>query len=132
MLYGFKNYVMFFSVLSLTGCATMFNSGSQTIQAIPTQGDGVKVNVTTPSGSYATKLPTTIVAEPSTFTNVAIDVIDTCYEPTHATVASSVTPSYFADIIFWPALIVDALTGNMWKYHNTVSVTTVPKSNCKS
>ena len=119
-------------VLLLTSCATILNSGSQTIQALPTTGDNVKVKITTPSGAYTTKLPTTIVAEPSSFYDVTIGVIDNCYEATITTAKKSITPAYIVNILFWPGLIVDALTGSMWKYNNTVSVTTVPKSGeCK-
>lgn len=127
-MYSSKFYSICFCLLSLSGCATMFNSGSQTIQAIPSNGEGVRVNITTPSGTYATKLPTTIVAEPSTFHKVLVDVKDDCYEPTQTAVPSTVTPSFIVNVLFWPGFIIDTLTGTMWKYNNTVSVNTVPKT----
>jgi CDP-glucose 4,6-dehydratase len=68
--------------LAVCSCATVFNSGSQTMIANPSNVDaeGVVVDVTTSSGSYKTKLPATIISAPSTFSDVKIRVSDKCYE----------------------------------------------------
>jgi hypothetical protein len=106
----------------LAGCSTMFNSGSQTIQVTTTTGKEVSVNVTTSSGSYATKLPTTIVAEPATFQDVSVQVNDDCYDPVQINVSKRITLSYWVNILNGWGFLIDPLTGAMWKYNNHVSV----------
>lgn len=117
----------------LSSCSTIFNGGSQTVLANPSNvnDDNVIVDVTTPSGSYKTKLPATIVATPSTFSDLKIAVNDNCYEKNETIVKKSVTPSYWVNILIWPGLIVDALDGYMWKYDNQVMVPTTKLSSCK-
>ena len=116
----------------VSSCSTVFNGGSQTILANPSNvsDEGVVVDVTTTSGTYKTKLPATIVSAPSTFSDVRIEVSDKCYENTSVKVNKSVTPSYWVNILIWPGLIVDALDGYMWKYDNHVMVPTT-KTSCK-
>jgi hypothetical protein len=129
---GLPFLVTSIAILSIS-CATMFNSGSQTIRAIPTENvEGVPVIITTPDGSYESNLPTTIVASPSTFTNVTIEVKDSqCYESRTVKVRSSITPSFWANILIYPGFLIDPFTGAMWKYDNTVSVPLTMKSTCK-
>lgn len=114
----------------------MFNSGSQTMQANASNGKEVKVNITTPSGTYMSKLPATIVAEPSTFKSVSIQVQDDCYDPSITEVNKGITTSYWANIFNGWGFLIDPLTGAMWKYNNMVSVTVNEKrekpANCKS
>lgn len=124
------------AVVVLSGCGTMFNSGSQTMQANSSNGKEVKVNITTPSGTYRSKLPATIVAEPSTFKGVSIQVLDDCYDPSITEVSKGITMSYWANIFNGWGFLIDPLTGAMWKYNNMVSVTVNEKSeksaNCKN
>ena len=121
---GLSKFTFVFLLLSfaLGGCSTMFNSGSQTIVATTTNGKEVKVKITTPSGSYLGKIPSTIVAEPSSFHNVSIEVIDDCYDKSAVFVNSRVTPSYWANLLNYIGLFIDPLTGAMWKYDNQVTV----------
>ncbi|MCL9780269.1 hypothetical protein M9194_02335 [Vibrio sp. S4M6] len=110
------------SVLALAGCSTMFNSGSQTILAKTSNDAKPKVDITTPSGTYQTTLPTTIVAVPSTNTEVSITVVDPCYDHATVVVKKSVTPSYWVNILNGWGFLIDAATGDMWKYDNNVMV----------
>lgn len=60
-----KQYFLWAYVLIFisSGCATMFNSGSQVILArASNDNEGIKVEVTGPTGSYSTELPATIAA----------------------------------------------------------------------
>jgi hypothetical protein len=125
------------AVVALSGCSTMFNSGSQTIQAVASNGKDIKVNITTPAGTYTSKLPATIVAEPSTFKGVSIMVQDDCYDPTQLNVNTSIAPSYWANIFnAGYGFLIDPFTGAMWKYNNMVSVPVNEKrekpASCKS
>ena len=128
-----KNLLACFILFALCSCATVFNGGSQTILANPSNvnDEGVVVNVTTTSGAYRTKLPATIVASPSTFSDVSIKVSDKCYEGTEIKVNKSVTPSYWVNILIWPGLIIDALDGYMWKYDSQTMVPTTKLDTCK-
>jgi hypothetical protein len=106
------------------------------MQANSSNGKEVKVNITTPSGTYMSKLPATIVAEPSTFKGVSIQVLDDCYDPSITEVNRGITMSYWANIFNGWGFIIDPLTGAMWKYNNMVSVTVNEKrekpASCKN
>ncbi|MCL9782955.1 hypothetical protein M9194_16115 [Vibrio sp. S4M6] len=117
------------SVLTLSGCSTMFNSGSQTIVATAPDKN-VNVDVTTASSTYQTTLPTTIVTAPSSTRDVTIKVDDKCYKNTSVTVNKSVTPSYWANILNGWGFLIDYATGDMWKYDSQVLVPTEKKTDC--
>ena len=88
--------------------------------------EGVVVNITTPSGSYRSKIPSTIVTSPSSFRNTIIRVNDKCYESTEVIVGKSLTPSFFANILWFYASpiagAIDYLSGSMWKMDSNVAV----------
>lgn len=122
------------SSMMLFGCSTIFNSGSQTIIARSTDGsEGIKVEVTSPSGSYPTKLPATLAAEPAN-SGVSIRVVDQCYDTTSVEVNKNITPSFWANILwggaFWLGMGIDAITGKLWKYDNNVMVPVNKKEGC--
>lgn len=121
-------------VIFISGCATMFNSGSQTIMARSTDGsEGIKVEVASSSGAYPTKLPATISAEPS-HKGITIQVADRCYDSTRVDVNKSVTPSFWANLLWGYAfpigMGVDAITGKMWKYDYNVAVPVNKRQEC--
>ena len=115
-------------ILNLTvSCATIYNGGSQSMIASNPDGiEGVVVNITTPSGSYRSKIPSTIVTSPSSFRNTIIRVNDKCYESTEVIVGKSLTPSFFANILWFYASpiagTIDYLSGSMWKMDTNVAV----------
>ncbi|MBF0349974.1 MAG: hypothetical protein HQM11_03030 [SAR324 cluster bacterium] len=122
--------------MMLSSCSTMFNSGSQTIIARSTDGsEGIKVEVSSSTGSYPTKLPATLAAEPS-HSGVSIRVVDQCYDSTIVTVNQSITPSFWANFLwisgFWLGMGVDAVTGKLWKYDNNVAVPVNKKAECEN
>jgi len=132
-----KNLFYIASTLAITSCATMFNSGSQSLVANSSDGSEVAVIVTTSSGSYKTKLPATIVTAPSSFADTTIKVVDVCYNQTELTVKKSITPSFFANILFGLAspigFAIDYADGTMWKMDRNVIVPLDKKKNssCK-
>ncbi len=123
------------SLLLVQSCATIFNSGSQSIIA-NSAGDeeNVSINVQTPNGAYKSKLPTTIVTSPSSFNDTSITVRDKCYEETHIRVGKSVTPAFWANFLwgfsFPIAMTIDWLDGAMWKMDQQV-VVPLNKTDCK-
>ena len=118
-------------MLLSSGCSTMFNSDSQTLIVRPSNADhkGAKVEVTTSDGSYRSELPATIVSS-SSYEDVAVRVVDDCYAESRAVAGKSITPSFWANLLFWPGFIVDALTGKFWKYDSSVVVQTEKQSDC--
>ena len=121
-------FCMFFS-----SCSTMYNSGSQTISAIGSEGqEGVVIEVKTPSSSYRSKLPSTIITNPSTFNPTTITVVDKCYERTTTTVNKSITPSFWANIFnYCIGCLIDPLTGAMWKLDSNTLIHLEKNSTCK-
>lgn len=127
-----RRLMMLGFIFHLASCATMFNSGSQTIQARSAQGvEGVSVDVIGGSGSYQGKLPLTITEAPSTFVQLEIKVTDKCYNQNTTKVARTITPSFWANIFngLW-GMLIDPFTGAMWKYDNNVQVQTEPSGKC--
>ncbi|ELR66558.1 hypothetical protein C942_04256 [Photobacterium marinum] len=119
------------SLLVLSGCSTVFNSGSQAILAHPsTKAKDVEVIVESPSGSYATTLPTTITAE-SSYDDVKVRIIDKCYDNVEVKVGKNITPSFYANALVWPAFFVDLATGKYWKYDSHVTVPLTKQKNCQ-
>lgn len=114
------------SVWGLYGCATMFNSGQQTIvlslDPVPGKPEvkTVPVTVETASGAYRSTAPSTIVATPSTFKEVSVRISDPCFEPQTINANKSVTLSYFVNILNFIGFFIDPLTGAMWKYDQSV------------
>ena len=117
----------------ISSCSTMYNSGSQTIAAIGMEGqEGVVIQVKTPSSSYRTKLPATIVTSPSTFNPTTISVVDKCYEKRVVAVNKSITPSFWANIFnYCFGCMIDPLTGSMWKLDHNTLVPLEKKPSCK-
>lgn len=114
-----------------SGCASIYNAGGQTILA--RSGDNkenIAVEITTPSGAYTAKLPTTIVAE-SAHSGVQIRVTDKCYDNSLTNVNTSVTPSFWGNFLtlylFPVGMLIDGATGKMWKYDNNTLVHTTYK-----
>lgn len=117
--------------LFLTSCATMFNSGSQSVRIMSTESESkMKVAIKTPDGAYDAVLPTTVVSSPSTFSKIEISVTDKCYQPTNTFVKEGITPSYWANIFNIYGFLIDPLVGSMWKYDSQTQVTAVKKEKC--
>ena len=122
-------YVLF---ISLYGCATMSNqlNEEQTIMVNSSRGKDVRVNISTPNRAYEDSLPTSITARRGS-ENIKIQVTDKRYVNRMAIAEKEINPAFFANIgwlhMFWLGMTVDATTGAMWKYTDTVTVTTIPK-----
>ncbi len=125
-----KKIFFIYLLILATSCSTIFNSGSQSfIAKTSSDREGVMVEITTPDGSYRTKLPTTVVATPSSFRGIKIDVVDNCFNSTSYEVKKSITPSFWANILWGVgslvAMPIDYLDGYMWKFDR---MTVVPVS----
>jgi len=112
------------AILALSGCSTMFNSGSQPISLRPDSpdGDGISVEVRQSGTYFSAKLPTTIDVSPG-WKEVSVQVSEKCFEQRPVQVQRSVSGTYWLNIFNggW-GFILDAATGTMWSYDNAVRV----------
>jgi len=119
----------------LSGCSTMMNSGTQSMTVVPSEGEDVEARVTTPSGSYQAKLPTTVTASPS-HQGVKVQITDSRYQNSTMSVGKSVDGFFFANLIWFTAfpagMAVDAATGKMWDYNNQTVVPLQAKGTASS
>ena len=119
-----KKIIILYCIFFSTSCSLMFNGGAQTIRI---QGkEDAKVLITTPSGSYEDKLPTTVVAQ-SSYSPIEIKVIDERYQSTSNVVGKRITPSFWANFLNSVGFIIDGVTGSFWNYDNITDVRVVEK-----
>lgn len=128
--------ILGFCLLNLQACSTIFNSGSQSIIASGSgDAESATIIVKTPNGSYKSKLPTTIVITPSSFDDTIIKVKDKCFEETSVKIRASVTPSFWANFLWFVgapiAMTIDVLDGSMWKMDQQVLVPLDRIKKCK-
>ncbi|MBF0208438.1 MAG: hypothetical protein HQK53_16285 [Oligoflexia bacterium] len=121
--------VLLFTLL-FSSCATMFNNSPQSINVNTADGKkDVAIQVTTSSGVYTTTIPSAVTADASS-KGVTVRVVDKKYIPTTVEVNRSVTPSFWANFLwgfaFPVGMIVDAATGNMWKYDPNIIIPLAP------
>ena len=125
-----KILVCIVTISSLSGCSTMFNSGSQMITALPPSNQkNVEVIAHSTNGSFNTTLPTVITAE-SSYEPVSISVVDKCYAPTSVQVNKHITPSFWTNIFSPVGFVVDLITGRYWKYDSTLTIPLQHIPNC--
>jgi hypothetical protein len=137
----FKIFLHGLMAIFLTGCSTLFNRAPQGIlvrTSDPKQS--VKIEVTTSDGAYIAKTPTVIFAE-SNWSGVRIQITDKCYLPMVYEVPTTVDLSYWGNILWTHALLlnnpiglvyfaVDPISGYLWKYDTHVLVPVSRKKNC--
>lgn len=124
---------MFFlaSIFLFSGCASMFNDDRFSLVANSPAGEDIKVEVTTSEGTYMTKLPATIVAQPSN-DGVSIRVIDKCYDPSVTEVDKGITGSFWMNVFNGGVgFLIDWATGDMWDYPSYTQVITSKKAECE-
>jgi len=112
------------SLLLLSGCASMFNVGTQEIHAISSDGRPVSAKVIHNLNIHKTTLPTKIVTRPSSFHNIKIEIDDPCYAKSTTLIDSSVTSSYYANLLNMHGFYIDYLTGYMWEYPKVKTIMT--------
>lgn len=114
-------------VLLSTGCATIFNSSTQTVAVSAwdvekREAVAAKVFIASPASSYRAVTPTTVAASPSIFRGFNLSVDDPCYAPLQQSVRKSVTPLYFLNVFNIYGFGIDFLTGYMFNYENAVTL----------
>jgi hypothetical protein len=118
----------------LTGCASVFDGGSKSINITPTSGDDVAVEIHGDKGIEKTTIPAVYSAKRSK-EDILVKVVDDCYEDTSYVIQSEVTPAFFGNLLFglfgMTGTTVDVSSGNMWKYDNDAIVPTSKKASCK-
>lgn len=130
-----------FAVLAfLTGCATIFNSGSQTVdvraEPPPPAGGAIAVAVRAPGSNFKTTIPGQVRARPSTFSDLIVTIDDPCFSAQPYEIESSIAWSYWANAIWLPfgilggigviGFALDPITGSMWNYEENATIPVAP------
>jgi hypothetical protein len=103
-------------LLTLSGCATVFSSGPQTLN-LKSEPPGATYQY----GPYSGKTPDTVQASRAELAHVTTFTL-AGYESKTVGVETSVQGVTWVDVLFWPGFIVDFVTGNAYKV-NTPDVT---------
>lgn len=120
--------------LSITGCATAFDSGSKNITLMATEGQNIKAEIHSSKGTENITLPTQYSAARSK-EDIIVKITDKCFEKTSHVIQPKITTAFYGNILFGlfgvTGTIVDSSNGNMWSYDKSQTVITEKKSNCK-
>jgi hypothetical protein len=103
--------VVLSALIFTSGCCSIFTSGPQTI-SVDSKPAGANVKV----GPYKGVTPYTVsIPRGKSY------VIQADYNGKQdvVTLEKSIEPVYFVNILFWPGLIIDLATGDMFKYEPT-------------
>lgn len=123
----------FLAVTMLSGCATVFDGGSHSMNVQPSQGKDVKIEVTGENGVQQVQIPS-VVNVPRGKQDLYIAVKDECYNSTTQVVQSDITLAFFGNIFFsifgLTGTTVDMSNGNAWTYDDNVVVATTPNGKC--
>lgn len=101
---------LIFSVITLSGCATIFspNNDQITLNSIPQNA------VITIDGNRVGRTPSTVLVKRQ-LTPPRIEIKNDGYYSRNINLQNTVNPVTFINVLFWPGFIVDAITGNMMK-----------------
>ncbi|MDE6250469.1 MAG: hypothetical protein K2M34_02440 [Alphaproteobacteria bacterium] len=116
-------------VLVLAGCATIVDGGPDTINLMTSDGSRVQAQVNSKSGTQQVTLPT-LISVPKSCSDVTIQVIESDkIQQSVAVASSSVNPWGLGNIVLGGliGLAVDAMTGDICTYSNSVVVPVYPK-----
>lgn len=97
-------------LVSISGCATLFGNNSRTVH-VNSDPAGASIYL---DGNPVGTTPG-IVTIDSTWSNHNILLKKNGYEPRYASINSTFQPVTILDVLFWPTLIVDGISGNMMK-----------------
>jgi hypothetical protein len=92
--------------LLLQGCATLFTSSTETVQ-ITSEPSGANYEY----GPFSGKTPDSIAVPKKSLADFATFSMPG-YERRTVTVDSGITGVFWLDVLFWPGLIVDVVTGD--------------------
>ena len=122
------------TTLSLSGCATVFDGGAQSVNLLPSLGSNVKVKITSKGGTREASLPT-VVSLPRAKSDIVVVVDDPCYEQSQMVSSPQLDPWAIGNVIFGvfglTGTTVDMQSGNAWKYESTITVPTSKKASCR-
>jgi len=102
------------SLLAFTGCATMFGNNNRIVHVASNEkGATVYLN-----NNRLGKTPIDVTI-PSMYGANLVTVKKAGFEDSTQNVMTSFQPVSFLDILFWPSIIVDGVTGNFMKIDST-------------
>lgn len=107
-----KLLVSALAVLVASGCATLFSSGTVTVQ-MKSDPPGAKYEL----GPFSGKTPDSIAIPKKSIPDFAVFEMPG-YERRTVPIESGITGVFWLDVLFWPGIIVDMVTGD----YKTLSV----------
>ena len=120
--------------LQLTGCATIFTGGSQTINLSTGSSEEVAAKVVTADGEMNVRLPQAI-SVPKSHKAITVTVEgNECAESTTTTVQAKLQPWFLGNILIGGLIgsTTDSISGAAWQYDSNVLVKPQPKDCDKS
>ncbi len=126
-----KKSLIAITLLCLTGCSTMFNGTSQTIQASTASFKNSDILVTLPTTQYVKPLPSELNIPPlESKLPITITPIGDCIKPIKVAVHKELANSYWLNALNGIGFFIDYATGAMWQYPESVKVGVYRKDHC--
>lgn len=128
-----KRICLFFCVLALSGCATIFTGSTSNVQLRVVDADtnellkDVKCSITDNEGSVylVSGNPGSVIVNKGKGV-LRVDCKKPGYVQQNIGISQNINGVTFVNVLFWPGFIVDAVSGSMHKYpaHATIQMKT--------
>ena len=122
------------SIAMLSGCATAIKCKTKDINMLTNTGEEAEVNVVSASGTQTVVIPSVVNVKKDN-RPITITVKETkCNRPTTTVASEKVELWTFGNVLFWifgtTGTTVDAMTGAMWDYDDSIVVPVYHKNSC--
>lgn len=116
------------TLLLMTGCSTIINNRSQTIDIYTTKNQTTTAEVHAPKQApYTLTVPNKIHSRPSSFDAFTVKVTDPCFKPYSININKSIHPSYWANVFtYFVGFPLDYVSGYMWEYDKSTTLALYP------
>jgi len=115
----------------VSGCATILSGTSRTVNLMPSDGENVKVKVTTSRTMQNATLPTAIPFSVKSG-DIVVSVTDPCYKSTQYVINRKFNFVFLVNIITGGLFgsTTDLLSGAIWTYDSTAVIPTYANDKC--
>lgn len=126
-----KKLISIFSVILLSGCATMFHGGTQTVRIVSSNGEAANIELTNEEGTKQLTLPTTVALKKGKG-DVFIKVKENqCHRSSTRSYQERMDLVFLANYFnFSIGSTTDSITGAMWHYDDNMVVPVYKKDKC--
>ena len=120
-----KKLLFIFCIVSISGCATLFNGGNEIIDVKTNDGSSVKAQITSGAGTQVMQIPA-FVTVPKSCSRMKIEVLeDENHNKSLTELRASMNPWTLFNILLGGliGITIDAVTGNICRYNKGAVVT---------